>query len=141
MSRVMIALIVSVAALVNIVASSHTVPHMANTLQQDIAASLVPKGVKAQWSTTQEQALQRPVEPEVYPPGWSCSPDGIHKDNGTVDRDHPCHCQRYCRTTGYDDKGKPFQTIVEDPACNQYCSKDHCSCGVSDCCDNERHTP
>ena len=67
---------------------------------------------------------QHPVEPEEYPPGWTCSPAGIVSGGAVIDADHPCHC-RPMRTDA-DCCGKP----APDPVCNQYCSEQHCACPI-----------
>jgi hypothetical protein len=65
-------------------------------------------------------------EPDVFPPGWTCTPRGIVK-NGTPTADAPCACHRMNHSDSCDEPEKD----VEDPGCTQYCHKEHCGCPVT----------
>jgi hypothetical protein len=67
-------------------------------------------------------------EPDEYPPGHVC----VRAVDVKGPTDHPCSCHRKCSDVA-DNDGHHGAVIVEDPQCQQYCHKEHCSCPVENC--------
>ena len=65
-------------------------------------------------------------EPAKYPPGWFCSPRGTIK-HGEQTPDNPCRCKRMNSSKDCDDPTHD----THDRACSQFCSEEHCACGVT----------
>jgi hypothetical protein len=76
------------------------------------------------------QVVQQQTEPEPYPPGWHCTPQGDVR-NGQQTREHPCACKKMDHDV--DCEGTPN----EDPVCKQWCHKNHCGCPIA--CDGKGH--